>query len=764
MRKMLSLFLAVIIGIAASVNAFAASAKRTYVSELVAVTASSANDAKAQLEKDGYKLLSGTNVNSTLKTGVYLGYKETDNPDEAITDIAGMNMTGKFSYADYESIMRQNRERVQELISDFLPVIAEFQSNYETEKPTALAVYESLNIFKIDSTGKLMGDYLTEYDFSDEAEEEMTDTFMRANSQIILAVIQQVSFACDDSDETAIERMVKTGPDGITKKYKGAYPTVAKAKQAMAAEYGDTASAMLKDWNSLYNYICDTEEALVTEQDGVIVPDAQVLNAPDTDGEEYNELNDEEKEAAEMLDAIGTTAEVSGNTADVSLYNLLNDTEYGDGTLLDFFKRPVSEVKEEELYPLVDALSEGQRSTVELSGLRLAVESAFSSGVENNTEDTQKAFDGFKEFADSMGNISINYGVDQSVFEDGVAFTSAATEHESTTGESWLASLGVEDEKTFWLISSIATTVITGALVATCITASYLERVGKEAAAARQAAEIAQNTRLISIKETELSYAKQMIERTKEAYDDALNSAEDYEKVIKPLEDDTNFWKSKVNSLEKELTNLNNAEFSSSVSRTTQIIKCVSFVLIVIALAVDIYTIYKYITTPEREEEKIPHHIMTAMATPYGEDYVYYQTVKNLKGKAADTNNHEADVNTGWLVLYTTKDKAAGDPILAENLKVQTGSSSFKEGTSFVHLFNETSALNLTADLYTSVSDKANGTYILFERDASTLIGSAITNGTAVLIGVGGLALGAVLGAVLAKLSGKKKKETAVEA
>ena len=63
------------------------------------------------------------------------------------------------------------------------------------------------------------------------------------------------------------------------------------------------------------------------------------------------------------------------------------------------------------------------------------------------------------------------------------------------------------------------------------------------------------------------------------------------------------------------------------------------------------------------------------------------------------------------------------------------------------------------------IKDSANGTYLVFDRDTSTLIGSAITNGTAAIIGVGGLAVGAVLGAIIAKLAGKKKnKETAAEA
>ena len=70
------------------------------------------------------------------------------------------------------------------------------------EKPKALAAYKSLNIYKDDDSGKLMGDYLLDFDFSDNAEKQMTETFMQANSQIILGIMQQASFAGDDGNKT----------------------------------------------------------------------------------------------------------------------------------------------------------------------------------------------------------------------------------------------------------------------------------------------------------------------------------------------------------------------------------------------------------------------------------------------------------------------------------------------------------------------------------------------------------------------------------
>ena len=761
MKKILSVILAVVIALTASVNAFAASVKKTYISDIVAITADTENKAEALLIKAGYKMLKNCNVNSTLKTAVYIGYKETENPDEAITDIAGMNMTGKFSYSDYKRIMENNKEQIAQTIDNFLPVIAEYQVNYEAEKPAALAAYKALNVFKDDDSGKLMGDYLLDFDFSDAAEKKMTDTFMQANSQIIVTIMEQASLAGDDEDDTMIDRLQEIGPDGVLEKYTGVYPTVAKAKQAMAAEYGDTAAEIYKDWNSVFQYISETEAELVKEnKDGEIELSDDIYQ--ETESKEIENVSEGANKCLNgMNDAIDTVS-ATADFSNYSLYNLLNDTEYGDGTLLDFFNRPAGDVKKEEIYPLVEAMSEGQRSQIGMNGLKLTLESAFCS-VEGETEEAEGAVETVETVAENMEVISIFEGVDRSVFEDGVAFTSAAAEHEQLTGQSWLGKLtGEKDEEYLWLKTMIVTSVLTGVFLASFIGAYRVASTAQGAVnTAKEAYDAASKEvlRMQDFVDGKLGNASYF--RDFQIYDIFEKSADGGQVMTQEFVAVYNeVYENESNALEA-YNRLKNA----NAGRTANIIKCVSFVMLAIMVVVDAYVVYEYLTAEELQEEKIPHHLMTTATTEYGEDYVYYQTVKNLNGEAADTNNHEADKKIGWLVLYTTKDKAAGDPILADNLKIQTGSTDFKEGTSFVHLFNETAALNLTAELYTGVKDSANGTYLVFDRDTSTLIGSAITNGTAAIIGVGGLAVGAVLGAIIAKLAGKKKnKETAAEA
>ena len=743
-KKILSVVLSAVIGITASVNAFAASAKKTYISDIVAVTSDSEKRAEAAFIKAGYKMLKDGNVNSTLKTGVYLGYKETENPDEAITDIAAMNMTGKFSYSDYKRIMENNKEQVAETIENFLPVIAEFQVNYDAEKPAAVAAYKAMNVFRDDDSGKLMGDYIHDFDFSEKSEKQMTETFMQANSQIILTIMQQASLAADDNDDTMIDRLTELGPDGAAAKFRGIYPSVAKANQAMAAEYGETAAEIYKDWNNVYQYITDTESRLVEEDKQ---GETAYVNGAD---EEMGDLGNADRKIKNyfegMNDGVNTASETA-DFSDYSLYYLLSITEYGDGTLLDFFNRSAGEVKKEELYSLVEAMSEGQRSQIGMTGLKLTLESAFCD-TESDSQEAENAIETVEAVSENMEVISIFEGVDRSVFEDGVAFTSAATEHENLTGESWLAKLtGEKDEQYVWLKTMITTSVITGVLVATCIGSAILSRMSELSTAAYNAAK------------SEADLLRQFSKGESFFFRDFAQF--DVFEIVDGVKETTAEFKAisrEVYRNERNALRSYNCWKDSRVCDVAKTVKCVSFVLLAVMLVVDAYVIYEYVTAEELQEEKIPHHLMTTAVTEYGEDYVYYKTVNNINGEAQDTNNHETDKKIGWLVLYTTKDAAAGNPILVENFRIQTGNASFREGTSFVHLFNEAAALNLTAELYTGEKDTANGTYIVFTRDVSTLIGSAITNGTSAMFGVGGLAVGAVLGAIITKLAGKKKK------
>ncbi|MBR2088558.1 MAG: hypothetical protein IJ906_15825, partial [Oscillospiraceae bacterium] len=158
------------------------------------------------------------------------------------------------------------------------------------------------------------------------------------------------------------------------------------------------------------------------------------------------------------------------------------------------------------------------------------------------------------------------------------------------------------------------------------------------------------------------------------------------------------------------------------------------------------------------------------------DQYVYYEVVKcnrqdigvNSKaqdgvdqyaewgcGDAADLN---CDIGKQWLALYTVKSDKKGDPILADSLKLQTGSDAVPAGCTVpLHFFTYTYAADLGDEAYAYGNDM-NGVYFFWDTDANAYTASSFTTGQLALAGIGGLAAG-ILGASVVMLITKKRKD-----
>ena len=623
MKKVLAVILAVVIGLTASVNAFAASAKKTYISDIVAVTAKDEADAKAQLEKDGYKLLANSNVNSSLKTGVYIGYKETDNAEEAITDIAGMNMTGKYSYSDYKTMLQQRNDIISTKMNDIMVSISKFQEGYKEGTEAAKLSFNTINMYIEDDSKQLMGDYLLKFDFSAKAKEDLTKVFMQGNSQIILAILDALSISAEDTDSTLIDRMVNTGVDGVADKYNTAYPTVAKAVRAMNAEYGKDAQVIYDSWESFQQIFKNVEENYAVDgKDGEY--NTEITEEIDTDG-----MDKETAQFAENLAGLSGDIETAYATTEATLYENLKNTEFEDGTLLDFFMQPKESITPADLYFIVDSMNDAQRAQLETVGLVQMLICAYAD-TENDDKLTKESIETYNGIVDGFEAISVYTSVDRSIFTDGVAFTSAATEHEALYGESWFdtksMTLNVSNEDYLKVITY--TSIATGFFGAVFLGMQLSYPV------------------ILKLKHI----------NDHKSYLLSVNSINAFgnEAKLASIEKQMNELQQKSRNYYKSILNTRSTAFLA--------LKWASFVFFVIGLAIDITLIVQYFTVEGIVEEVIPHHIVTAVDTPEGEDYAYYETVKNLKGEAQDTNNHEGDKNIGWLVLFNMK----GTTILAE--------------------------------------------------------------------------------------------------
>jgi hypothetical protein len=162
--KLISMILALLMLFTAlPITAFAA-AEKTYIKEVRISTASDESTAKQWLTENGYLVL---DVNLNQKSGgdaVYMGYITTTNPDEAITDMAVMQMDGGYSFAEYQALVEQQRQDIDDMIDVLEASIDEARENLANGNKNAQDAKKVLNFFIEEDSNVALGDYILEED------------------------------------------------------------------------------------------------------------------------------------------------------------------------------------------------------------------------------------------------------------------------------------------------------------------------------------------------------------------------------------------------------------------------------------------------------------------------------------------------------------------------------------------------------------------------------------------------------------------------
>ena len=112
-KSIIATILVVSMLLATSVVAFAASSiQEEYVSDLRLIYADTYEEAKLVLtdsKLEGYKILNNNLNANSGKKGVWLAYKTTTDIDDAIPDVAVIQMGGGYSAANYQAMIEQSR-------------------------------------------------------------------------------------------------------------------------------------------------------------------------------------------------------------------------------------------------------------------------------------------------------------------------------------------------------------------------------------------------------------------------------------------------------------------------------------------------------------------------------------------------------------------------------------------------------------------------------------------------------------------------------
>ena len=810
MKKIRRIFTAVLLCITmALLPSGTALAKSTgnqqlYISEVKVGMGETSEEAAAELLAEGYTILTEngqyadlnyrTGTNSGMKKGptekvVYIGYKTTSDPNDAITDLAVMNMNGGYSTQDYQILMENYMEgQIKPFVNRFIAALKEYRENYYKPEGTLNHIRadyyrQMLNKLTDDDTGgQPLGDLLlnlTKYEMGDAAYNALSDAekknhadiltlLMQGNGRAVLLLETLVTKSADSAEDTWLDRFLATDLETLKEEIKNENPHLT-TEQDICAEldrtYNDTARSILEKWDSF-------SEMILRYDDNV----NHLINSDPTVDEDLKkkaenlDLTRQTKETANtvvnILDAEADSVVDAVAAQEVLITDFLQETAYGDDTLMEFFQKERSDFSGEgirELYPLAASLSAGQIAGLEFLSLTDLFAMVLTTEEGYNTLDI-----------DNMVTASFFQDVDREIYEPGgVALTNAALRQKQNK---------LDDDSSF-LLSPLG--FVYWGLTAACgigTVVSLLKNI--QYVSYQPAVEVAL-----------MSCTTKMYEMTPLVDELGIYVMKNtfwggYAEEVKIVGDAVN---EKFAEIVKEL------DWVEKVSQNTTLTYCLTVgftVLTAIFAAVSIFlTVSEMLAYYKVTFAPIPKYIVDEAditETVNGKtvvtknDTAYYKVVTcNRKEGKTDTekdnyrvlgnsNDLNGDVGKQWLALYSVKYEQ-GRPILADSLMVITGTegrtaSALPNGyETGIHRFGEKAAFNLTSEYY-CYNDTPNGTYVYFKqadktvsemtgKSTSITIGSIFSNDS-LMIGAGaGAVLGAGAAIIIMTAARKRKKE-----
>ena len=448
-----------------SVAASAEGSGGKYVKDVFIAYEYSDDETKAKdwLTDHGYEPIADLNAGKTsvtkTNTVAYLGITRTDDPNEAITDMAVMNMNGGYSFDKYEEIVNQKRADIDEFINTFIPALNEYRQNYNGEgseggQKRAQMAHDLLNKFfdgdpdgdyAVNDTGKPLGDLFlnkTKQEIGDDAYNALSaddklntadfeQIILESSGPAVLIIEQALALATDTAEDSWMDRL-----DGLTGrdlvKHIAEYVPSAKgqnlapsaAMNLLAAHFEDYAKNLSGDWADVHNDILWYEE-YCDEHD--------LWQDEDETDEAYNSRLEAYFKELSETDSDRFSEEAKRFVGIDSYYYMIAETSYSGEwgeTLYEFFVPEDETVdyskKTEYFAPLAASLSDGQRAALDFLSLSNLFKVAMNSdtALEADFPSTDEVFKDDKD--KELGSISIYSGINRAIFREGVALTNDA--------------------------------------------------------------------------------------------------------------------------------------------------------------------------------------------------------------------------------------------------------------------------------------------------------------------------------------------------
>ena len=773
-RSVLSVVLIISIILTSSISAFAAT-KEVYLSDLRIIYAEDFSEAKEILSgtdfKD-YKLLNENLNEDTKEIGVWLAYKTTTDIEDAITDISTIQMRGGYQEGNYQEMIKESLEEYKKMGESYQEAIEYFVTAYDEGHFPSEAAYRQLNFYTVESgedvpderkhsfEGELLGDIF--YDGIDT--EDLATLFFEGN----LYVLQNI--------RSLLAMGVSYNEDGKTylEKVEG------------------EAARMIDDAEVYDDEDYEDVVPLITPAITVIQDKLHQIKSIESDLDYTDEdFTDEELEFAEIK----------------AIADMLRDVDYLDGKTLYQFVLEYDEdsVSEEDMYPLVAALNEGQLAMTKVAHYYDVVRYSLPFYPEEQmTEELDKMEEVYGE-----DPFNVYAGVDRSVYTGTFALTSEAYRAD-VYGEGGVGDALFGGDR--WKFTAINLSV--GALGAGIFVGGIVKR-GAETAAVTPTAtavEAARNA-TSALKEALDDVAATSIHRfgkevainagngyqiTARTFGDALDqllthhniastsalskatmfekyqmlmtSGNDYalkSAVVKQINEKLPYYTDNQFTTWQAYQKTVNAGTTGTASHLASTLMMVAGGIMLLYSAVGLgLTVLNYYN-PDYED--IPVALVDLIETEDGDRYIKYDAV--LEAEEREKGYYPGDLNAfkgqRWNALYYTKSYEAGKPLLADEFSVSTSNNKPKDGYTPVHRFGEEICYDLnkynfsnkSPSIYLSVKQSKNDKSAV--ADVPEVVGSIFGGGLWMLFGGVGALFG--VGGTLGTQALLKKKRNPIK-
>ena len=728
-----------------------------YISEIRIGQGETEDEAKKELEEGGYTILKddagnyadlneGAGSKSALKKGandkiIYLGYKTTSDPNDAITDISVMNEGTEgnrpYSTEDYNVLMEKTMTtKIRPFVDKFIATLEEYRENYKKSGDTlnhmrADQVRRLLNKLTDDDTGKPMGDLLlnkTKYEMGDSAYNALSDAekknhadiltiLMQANGKATLVIEILLSKATDTSSDTWIDRLTSTSYESLEERMQEENPGInskADLDAALDKKYYDTAMLLLEKWNEFNEEITNYENTA-----DEIENSAADIESMAKEAEKINLQKATKEEARKFIEANTAMTKQAYDLRSVGVSAYLDSVQYEGDTLLNYFSRSYDEVKTNSgirtLYPIVDALSPGQIAGLEF----LTFEDLFTLALAD--KDT---YGKVLNNMDSMQDVSIYEGVDREIYEPGgVGITSDSLRKSAVTEDSGNYVPGALQWVLIGVTAGCAAVSISSYLVSRALSSAGLEA-----------------DRLIQMA------AKFAIEEEESILIDAESVSETRVSTVTAT---TKWGSSFARYLSWGAAAVTVLLMAATITMT--VLDAIKYYDVDFALIPNIMVDTSDIMlNGEMIKNQTAYYRAVRCNRKEGDSDIEKRNYKAM-GDKADLNG---DIGRQWLALYTVKYKY-GKPILADSLLYKKNDGKLPDGyVTGIHEFNpltdktQSPACNLNKKSYLFAGDPPS-IYVYYKTESESVSDLAKAGS---IFSVGSLALGGGCGIIIGAL------------